>query len=220
MKAHGKALLLMLLAMAAAVWGTGETGRKARSANPPSPSATAAIAEQKAFGVKTAPIRIDEFSDFECPACRALYMQTLRPLVDDYVSSGKVYLVHHDFPLPMHPYSRQAAYYANAAAVLGRFEPVEQALFVNQPGWEAKGNITEYLARALSPKDLKRVEELAGTKAIASAIDADVALGRQLNVRETPTMFVTSHGQRVPSPIVGAVSYPILRTYLNALLRQ
>ncbi len=220
MRPNAAALLLALLVVAAGVCAVGTQGQKARSVTPVPKSPPAELAGQKAFGVKTAPIRIDEFTDFECPACRALFMETLRPLMDDYVSSGKVYLVHHDFPLPAHPYSRPAAYYADAAAALGRFEPVEQALFVNQPGWDVKGNITPYLAGVLSPAELKKVEALAGTKEIASAVQSDVALGQQFDVRYTPTMFVTSHGRRLPSPIVGVVSYPILRNYLNALLRQ
>jgi protein-disulfide isomerase len=211
-------LMLVLMMMTGASLALGaQTHRKARAADPPRVT-PAEIAQQKTFGVKTAPIRIDEFTDFECPACRALYMETLRPLIDDYVSSGKVYLVHHDFPLPMHPYSHKAAYYADAAAAIGRFEQVEEVLFVNQPQWAANGKITPFLAKALSPTQLKQVEELARTKEVQEAVQRDVEMGRQLNVRQTPTMFVTHKGRR--TPLVGVTSYPVLRRYLDALLKQ
>src|ERR1700758_5574834 len=73
-------------------------------------------APMKAIGTKSAPITMEVFSDYQCPACRAFFENTLRFMINDYVASGKVYLVHRDFPLPMHPYSMDAARWANAAA--------------------------------------------------------------------------------------------------------
>ena len=51
---------------------------------------------------------MEVFSDYQCPACRGFFENTLRYMINDYVASGKVYLVHRDFPLPMHPYSIDA----------------------------------------------------------------------------------------------------------------
>jgi protein-disulfide isomerase len=178
----------------------------------------AMIAEGKTYGVKTAPIRIDEFSDFECPACRELYMATLRQVIDEYVSSGKVYLVHHDFPLPMHRFSHQAAFYADAAAAIGRFGRVEQALFTHQPEWAENGKMLPFLAAVLTPAELRQVEELARTREIEAAVQSDVELGHQYNVQRTPTMFITHKGRR--TPLVGVISYPILHRYIDALLQQ
>jgi len=59
-------------------------------------------------------------------------MTTNRQVMENYVSTGKVYLIHRDFPLPMHAHSQVAAQYSRAAAHIGKFEPVEQALFDNQ----------------------------------------------------------------------------------------
>ncbi len=178
----------------------------------------AQIAQGKALGVASAPIKIEDFTDFECPACRDLYMKTLRPLIQQYVSGGKVYLVHHDFPLPMHPYSLKAAYYADAAAAIGEFAPVEDALFTHQPQWSGNGNIRPVLAAVLSPSQLRKVDELAKTPEVHQAVQQDVDLGMSRGVHETPTIYITYKGKRVP--VIGAVSYAILRRYLDALLRQ
>jgi len=59
------------------------------------------------------------------------------------VAAGKVYFIHRDFPLPMHPYSHQAARWSNAAAKIGKFQEVDAALFDNQAAWSADGNIGE-----------------------------------------------------------------------------
>jgi protein-disulfide isomerase len=89
---------------------------------PPAPQTASGLPDvdpHKAFGSKTAPISLEVFSDFQCPACKNLYLTTNRRLRDAYVSSGKVYLIERDFPLPMHAYSRVAASYSRAAAHIG-----------------------------------------------------------------------------------------------------
>src|ERR1700692_665151 len=60
----------------------------------------------KAFGSKSAPVVVEIYSDFQCPACKQLFLNTTQKIMDNYVNTGKVYLVHRDFPLPMHAYSR------------------------------------------------------------------------------------------------------------------
>lgn len=114
----------------------------------------------KSFGSPSAPIKLEVFSDFQCPSCRNFYEATLRPMIADYVAQGKVYLVNHDFPLQMHKYSGDAARWANAAAMIGQFGEVEGTLFDHQDAWEADGNIEKFVSQALSPSELKRVEEI------------------------------------------------------------
>ena len=106
------------------------------TSSPAAKPTTAALdlSEAKSLGSKSAPITIEVFEDFQCPACRNFYETTVKQLIDDYVNPGKVYLIHRDFPLDMHPYSHQAARLANAAAELGQFETVEKALFDSQDG--------------------------------------------------------------------------------------
>ncbi|MGA2419509.1 MAG: thioredoxin domain-containing protein, partial [Candidatus Acidiferrum sp.] len=71
-------------------------------------------------GSKNAPMVMEVFSDYQCPACKQLFLSTDHPIVDNYVNTGKIFLIHRDFPLPMHAYSRVAARYARAAAQLGK----------------------------------------------------------------------------------------------------
>ncbi len=212
------------IAIAAGVVCGGALGASAQShRKAPIPAAAgkvtaAQIEAGKAFGVSTAPIRIDEYFDFECPHCQNLYLYTLRPLINDYVSSGKVYLVFHDFPLPGHTYARIAAEYGDAAAAIGRYSQVESALFLSQGDWAVSGKVEPIVAKALSATQAREVEALAESPVVKAAVQADVQRGEDLHVDETPTMFITHKGKR--TPIVGAVSYGILRNYLNALLQQ
>ena len=204
----------------------------------------------KTFGNKNAPITMEVFSDYQCPSCRTFFEQTLRPLLgpspDGYVADGKVFLVHRDFPLPMHPYSHQAARWANAAGKIGRFQDVDAALFDNQSAWGADGNMEKFVAAALSPADFKRVQKLmagceaptstAGTLKPASlkvgldpqttqgcALDAYIAsdqeLGKSVPVQATPTFVIFYKGQKYPASS-GFVTYPILKQFFDSLLSQ
>jgi protein-disulfide isomerase len=172
----------------------------------------------KAFGSKTAPVIMEVFSDFQCPACKTLFTTTNRQLMDNYVSSGKVYLIHRDFPLPMHAYSRIAARYSRAAAQIGKTEPVEQALFENQEKWEQSGDVDGTVASVLSPGEMTKVRALVKGGTLENMIDKDYALGQGYRVNQTPTTIFHCKGQTYPYS--GVMSYEILKQFLDQLLAQ
>ena len=195
----------------------------------------------KTYGSSNAPITMEVFSDYECPSCRNLYENTLRSLINDYVAAGKVYLIHRDYPLPMHKYGYEAARWLNASARVGKFADVESALYDNQNSWAADGNIGKYVLAAMSPAEFKRVETImhgcgadsAGTKpasfalgqsagaacSVDSYIEADRVLGNKVPVQATPTYVITYKGNRLPAGS-GFVSWPILKQFFDSLLSQ
>jgi protein-disulfide isomerase len=176
------------------------------------------IDPHKAFGSKNAPIVMETFSDYQCPSCRALFLTTNRQLMDNYVTTGKVFLIHRDFPLPMHAYSRVAARYARAAAELGKIEPVERALYENQEKWEQTGDVDGTVAAVLSPADLNKVRALVKGGTLDPLIDKDMQLGQMYRVNQTPTTVFHSKGQTYPYS--GAMPYDNLRQFLDQLLSQ
>lgn len=176
------------------------------------------IDPHKAFGSKSAPIVMEIFSDYQCPACRQLYETTNRLLMDNYVSTGKVFLIHRDFPLPMHAYSRIAARYARAAAEIGKIEPVEQALFDNQEKWEQTGDVDGTIAAVLTPAEMSRVRALVKGGTLEPLINKDYELGQMYRVNQTPTTVFHCKGQTYP--YAGVMSYEILSQFLNQLLSQ
>lgn len=158
------------------------------------------------------------FSDFQCPACRQLFLNTHRQLMDNYVNTGKVYLVIRDFPLPMHAYSRAAARYAEAAAQIGKFEVVERTLYENQPKWEENGDVDGTVAAVLTTTEMTKVRALVKSGALDASIEKDIAIGRNYNVNQTPTTVFHSKGQTYP--YAGPMNYDILSQFLNQLLGQ
>jgi protein-disulfide isomerase len=211
--------LLLVVAALTVIWGSHATAQT-KTASSPAPNLNSS-SDRKSLGSKSAPITMEVFSDFQCPACRNFYETTLKQLIDNYVNTGKVYLIHRDFPLEMHPYSRQAARFANAAAELGEFESVERALFDKQETWSPNGKIDEAISSAIPPAQLKKIHDIETQhlNEINASIERDRTMGIQRNVNQTPTVYVTAHGKTEGLP-GGGVDYRLLKQYLDYLLRQ
>jgi len=190
------------------------------SASPATPQTSASVADidpHEALGSKTAPVVIEVFSDFQCPACKSLYDATNRQLMDNYVNTGKVYLIHRDFPLPMHAHSKVAAQYSRAAAQIGKFEAVEEVLFQNQDKWEASGDVDGTVAKVLSPAEMTKVRALVKSGAVDAGITKDQAIGNNTyRVNQTPTTVFHANGQTFP--YAGVMSWDILKQFLDQLL--
>jgi len=172
----------------------------------------------KALGLASAPVTIELFSDYQCPSCRELYIQTIKPLIADYVNKGKVFLIHRDFPLQIHPFSVKAADYANAAARISRFEPVAGALFEKQAEWSTAGSIDKTLSAVLTPAELRRVQELSKKPEIEAAVRHDTDLGKQAGVNQTPTMVIWHGGAKYP--VSGFVTYAVFRRFIDGFLSR
>jgi len=190
------------------------------SLTPPQAQASglADIDPRRAFGSKNAPIAMEVFSDFQCPACKQLYKTTNQLLLDNYVNTNKVYLIHRDFPLPMHAYSKIAARYVRAASQLGKSEQAEKALFDNQEKWEQTGDVDGILAGALSSADMSKIRAVAKGTSLDAVIEKDVTAGKGYNVNQTPTTVIHYKGQTYP--VVGVVNYDVLHAFLDQLLAQ
>jgi protein-disulfide isomerase len=169
-------------------------------------------------GVPTAPVKIEVYSDFECPACKTLHEQTLRPLINDYVRTGKVYLISRLFPLSGHAHSRPAAYLACAAERIGKFGAVADVLFANQAAWSVNGKVEEVALSVLTPAEAAKVRALAKDPAIAAEVEMDLQLGNKIPVQQTPTLIISHRSGQYP--LTGSINYSILRRFIDELLSK
>jgi len=174
----------------------------------------------KTLGSPKAPITIDVYTDFECPGCGALYTRTLRRVIQEYVWANKVHLVHHDYPLPQHKYSRDAARWAIAASTFGKYEAVADAMFENQATLTATGAVESIASKALSADEVKKVKQILDKQMnqIEANIERDIFQAKTSQVTQTPTMFVRSKDKTYP--VVGAVQFQVFKTTLDDLLTR
>jgi protein-disulfide isomerase len=179
-----------------------------------------ALAQLKNFresGSASAPVTVEIYSDYECPACAAFFLDTMPSLMADYVQTGKVRIVHRDFPLPQHRYAQLAARYANAAGEVGQYDPVVIQLFRTQHTWEATGDVENQVLPALPSGLGPKVRELVNQDR-EDSIEADLAQARQDEIRMTPSLVVVANGKR--QVIAPVPAYPLLQKYLASLLNK
>lgn len=178
------------------------------------------IEKAKSIGNPAAPVRIDVYSDFQCPACKVFHETVLPMIVKDYVVPGRVFVVSHEFPLTMHPHSREAAGYAIAATQVGKYQQVADALFQAQAVWTANGKVWDTVAAVLTPAEQKKVQALAKEPSVLTQVQQDVDLGTSLKINQTPTVFVSKGARRYPYAGPDRGNYPFLRALIDDLLAR
>jgi len=170
-------------------------------------------ADGPAKGAQTPVISIIEFSDLECPHCKAA-QPVLEKLVTDF---PQVRYVFQQFPLPasLHPWAMKAAQYSDCSARAGNkeaFWKFTDSVFENQGG----------IAAATADDKLKELATAAGLNAqqVASCaaspetdarIKKSMDLGQALEINETPTVFI--NGRRVQS--IASIPYDQLKTLVQ-----
>lgn len=153
-------------------------------------------AKGTASGNPNAPVKIDVWEDFQCPACRQYTEDAERQVITNYVATGKVYYVFHNFPFidsgAITQESHQAANAAMCAADQGRFWDYHDMLFLNWSG-ENEGAFTDKRLAAFAQAlnlDMNAFNSCFRENRFKSQIDADLAAGRAKGVTGTPSLFV------------------------------
>lgn len=125
-----------------------------------------------------------EFSDFQCPACKA-FAGTVDTLSKKF--PGDLSIAYRHFPLPQHQQAREAAIVAEAAERQGKFWDMAHLLFANQ---ETLSDAS--YASFASTLNLDPVRFAADRKSasIAAHIDEDITYGTTLGIDATPTFFL------------------------------
>lgn len=162
-------------------------------------------------GGADAPVTVIVFGDFQCPSCRAAHEQIEAVLDRDYVETGKIRVVFHDFPLAMHPNAVPTARAARAAGAQGHFWAMHDLLYARQDEWAGDRDVTQRLlgyATALG-LDQQAFKRALNDGQYAAAITAAIADGTSLGINATPTY-------RVDGTNVGAGG---LKAAIDAALR-
>lgn len=178
------------------------------------------IDKNKAEGNPGASILMEVYSSYDCPHCKIMH-ETVEPMiVRDYVMTGKVYLVKREFPLsgPGHEHAREAADYATAAARVGKYQPVVDALFKNQATWAMNGQVWQTVASVLTAAEQSKVQALAKEPGVVAEVQQDYDSGVTGAINSTPTTIITYKGRKYP--FAGVPNYDLFRKFLDDLLSK
>ena len=123
-------------------------------------ASTAPLASYKESGSPTAPVTMELYTDFECPACRSFFLEVMPEVTRDFIATGKLRLIHRDFRLPQHQFTKLATKYANAAGQIGKYDIVIHQIFLTQPDWSQNGNVEATVAKVLAPADMEKLRAI------------------------------------------------------------
>lgn len=137
-----------------------------------------------AQGPAETPVTVVEFSDFQCPACKAAE-PTIKTVIAKY--SDKIRFVYRHFPLSSHQYAFPAAQAAEAAGKQGKFWEMHDLLFAKQPEFQTD-KLKNY-AQSLG-LDMERFNRDFDSDEIRQKILNDQSDGNKANVTATPTFFI------------------------------
>ncbi len=149
-----------------------------------------------AMGDPNAPVRLDLYVDFQCPACKNFAETTERQVVENYVAAGKVYYVFHQYPFldqrSVTKESQQAANASMCASEQQRFWDYHDILIANWNG-ENQGAFSDQRLLAFAESlglDMPAFEKCFKENRYKDEIEADKNAGLQAGVSGTPTVFV------------------------------
>jgi protein-disulfide isomerase len=211
-RSHGRAipkkrsrlpLLMIIVAIVVLVAGAIIVSRAAQPAVTVAPFTARTInaptgVTPEGFAYKGSPeaaVTVIEYGDFQCPSCTAFATQQEAGIDQQYVETGKVRFIYHDFPLPQHNNAVIAAAAARAAGAQGKFWPMHDLLFARQRAWSSSSAIQPLLSsyaeaigldRAVFDQDIK-------SETFVAALEAARQQSGQRGVQATPTFEVNGN---------------------------
>lgn len=172
------------------------------------------------MGDPNAPVKITEFSDFQCPACKVFHDQTFAQFVKAYVETGQVYYTYRSMGLWIGQESVDAIEAAYCAGEQNKFWEYHEVLFANQ-GAENAGLLTrkQLLAfgEVVPDLEMQAFTECMKDNRFADAINADRANGNAAGVQGTPSFLITAPG-KAPKLATGALPFESLKKEIEAAL--
>ncbi len=157
-------------------------------------------------GSSSKDLMLVEFADLQCPECKAA-AGTMDKLVQDFPNARVVLQL---FPLTtIHPEAEKAAEYAVCVAQQkgnAAFFQFAQAVYDAQANLTSDADGTLKAAATKAGADATAVSNCAATPAAANAVAASAKLGSEVNVNQTPTLFVNGR----PVPVTG-IPYDTLK---------
>lgn len=164
---------------------------------------------------KGAHVAIVVFEDLQCPDCRRA-----APLVEEASKTYKIPVVRHDFPLPFHTWSYEAAvlarYFDTHSKAMGN--EFRDYIFSNQL------EVTPQNLRGFAEKfaaahkvDVPFVVDPEGK--LAALVNADKELGKAIKIQHTPTLYVVSN-KRNGKPFVEVVDRSQLYALIDTMLKE
>lgn len=188
-------------------------------------------ANGNSMGDPEAPIKIEVFSDFQCPYCQSFHEETEPLLVEQYISTGKVHFTYRSMGNFVsenidaeNTESRDAAMAAYCAMDQDQFWALHDMLFANLLG-ENAGSFTERRNKVIAEAtglDMDQFNECYDSQKYAGSVEKDREDAQAANIIGVPSFQLTYavNGETRTRLIEGAAPFSIFQDELEAVLRE
>jgi protein-disulfide isomerase len=161
-------------------------------------------------------VAIVEFYDLECPDCA-----NANPLLIQATAKYGIPWVRHDFPLPMHNWSFQAAvnarFFDSKNIKLGN--DYRDSVFANQISIETPVQLQQFTQKFAASHGVALPFAVDPMGKFSSLVKADYALGQRIGIEHTPTIWVVTNGSHA-APFVEVVDRNKLYELIDTALAE
>lgn len=162
-------------------------------------------------------VAIIEFEDMECPDCAAA-----NPLLKEAAAKYNIPWVRHDFPLPFHNWSFQAAvnarWFDTKSKKLG--DDYRDSVFANQRSIETPAQLTQYTQNFAQSHGTALPFAVDPQGKLTAEVKADQALGQRVGIEHTPTIWIATNGANAAPPFVEVVDRSRLFQLIDQALAE
>lgn len=153
--------------------------------------------KQPALGSESAPVKIVEFADFKCPACKHFDQTILPQLKKDFIDKGEVQLYFINYPIISPEADSKTA--AMVGEAIYRQKPEEfwkfyEAVYARQgderTNWATPDFLVQIAREANLTLDYTKLKKDIENNTFAQEVQADEAIVKKLGVDGTPAIYI------------------------------
>ena len=135
-------------------------------------------------------VAIFEFEDMECPDCARA-----NPLLKEAAAKYRIPWLRHDFPLPFHTWSFDAAVNARWFDTRGKKigDEYRDSVFADQTSIQTQDDLRAYTAKFAENHHIALPFVVDPEGKLAAEVKADYALGQSIGIQHTPTIWVVTN---------------------------
>jgi protein-disulfide isomerase len=173
-----------------------------------------------AVGNPDAPIKIEEYADFQCPHCGDFFRNTEKLLMDNYVANGTVYFIFKAVDY-LGTASAEAAEAAYCAGDQNKFWEMQATIFANQ-GLEALSDRRLAAFAESVGLNMNDYNSCYNSNKYADLVEQNVADGLAAEAKATPSFIMTYQvgGETKTKLIQGAQPYAVFVQEIEAILAE
>lgn len=151
--------------------------------------------DQPSLGQEDAPVKIVEFGDYKCPACKDFQQEIFPQIEKELIDGGKVQFFYINYPFIAEDSVTaalvgEAVYLQDEEAFWDYYELVHKHQGDQETNWATIEFLTSLIADNLPMIDIEEVERAIENNELVAAVNEDITIAAEANVAGTPSVFI------------------------------